>query len=81
MCMDAEPFYDDGVLVLATDSETMFNSITKPEHYALVAQAFELIGIGAGQFDVRLKSKQTDTFTKSFNELKESFPSTNIEVK
>ena len=81
MCMDAEPFYDDGVLVLATDSETMFNSITKPEHYALVAQAFELIGIGAGQFDVRLKSKQTDTFTKSFNALKETFPSTKIEVQ
>ena len=81
MCMDAEPSYDDGVLVLATDSETMFNSMTKPEHFALIAQAFEMIGVGAGQFDVRLKGKQTDTFTKSFNELKESFPSTNIEIK
>lgn len=81
MCMDAEPSYDDGVLVLATDSETMFNSMSKPEHFALIAQAFEVIGIGAGQFDIRLKGKQTDTFTKSFNELKESFPSTNIEIK
>ncbi len=81
MCMDAEPSYDDGVLVLATDSETMFNSMSKPEHFALIAQAFEAIGVGAGQFDIRLKGKQTDTFTKSFNELKESFPSTNIEIK
>ena len=81
MCMDAEPSYDDGVLVLATDSETMFNSMSKPEHFALIAQAFEAIGIAAGQFDIRLKGKQTDTFTKSFNELKESFPSTNIEIK
>lgn len=81
ICMDLEAAYDGNVLVLSTESETMYNSMTKEEHYALIKQAFEAIGIGADGFDLRLKAKQADLFTKSFNELKESFPSTKIEIK
>ena len=81
ICIDLDSAFEDGVFVLSTQSETMYQSMTKPEHYALIAQAFEAIGMGAGSFDIRLKSKQADNFTKSFNALKETFPTTKIEIK
>ena len=81
ICMDLDAVYEGDVLVLSTESETMYNSMTKEEHYTLIKQAFESIGITADGFDIRLKEKQTDAFTKSFNDLKESFPSTKIEIK
>jgi DNA polymerase-3 subunit gamma/tau len=81
ICMDLDASYEAGVLVLSTESETMYNSMKKEEHYAMIAQAFANIGIGADGFALRLKTKQADTFSQSMNELKETFPSTEIEVK
>ena len=81
ICMDLESVYEDGVLVLSTESETMYNSLIKEEHYSLIKQAFEAIGISPSGFDIRLKAKQADTFTKSFNQLKETFPKTEMEIK
>ena len=81
ICMDLDAAYDDGVLVLSTESETMYTSMSKEEHYALIRQAFEAIGIPQSGFDIRLKAKQADTFTKSLHALKETFPTTKIEVK
>ncbi len=81
ICMDLDAAYEDGVLVLSTESETMYNSIKKEEHYALVCQAFAAIGIEEGAFALRLKSRKADTFTKGLEALKESFPSTKIEIK
>ena len=71
----------DGVLVLSTEGETMYNSMNKEEHYALISQAFANIGIGSQGFALRLRGKKADTFTQSMNTLKESFPSTEIEIK
>ncbi len=81
ICMDLESQYEGDTFVLYTESETMYNSMVKEDHYALIRQAFEAIGISASGFDLRLKQKQADTFTKSFNELKETFPSTKIEIE
>ncbi len=81
ICMDLDPAYEDGVLVLSTESETMYNSMKKEEHYALISQAFANIGIGAEGFSIRLRGKKADTFTQSMNTLKETFPSTEIEIK
>ena len=81
ICMDLDAYYEDGVLVLSTESETMYNSMKKEEHYALIEQAFANIGVEADGFALRLKAKQADAFTKSLNELKETFPSTEIEIK
>ena len=81
ICMDLDAVDDDDVLVLSTESETMYNSMSKEEHYALIRQAFEAIGIPQSGFDIRLKAKQADTFTKSLHALKETFPTTKIEVK
>jgi hypothetical protein len=81
ICIDLDSVYEDGVFVLSTPSETMYASMTKPEHYALIVAAFAAIGMAEGSFDIRLKGKQADTFTKSFNELKATFPKTKIEIK
>ena len=81
ICMDLDATFEDGVLVLSTESETMYNSIKKEEHYALVCQAFAAIGMEESAFALRLKSRQTDGFTKGLEALKESFPSTKIEIK
>ena len=81
ICMDLDAAYEDGVLVLSTESETMYNSIKKEEHYALVCQAFAAIGMEESAFALRLKSRKADGFTKGLEALKESFPSTKIEIK
>ena len=81
ICMDLDATFEDGVLVLSTESETMYNSIKKEEHYALVCQAFAAIGMEESAFALRLKSRQADGFTKGLEALKESFPSTKIEIK
>jgi len=47
----------------------------------MITQAFANVGIGADGFAVRLKTKKADTFSQSMNELKETFPSTEIEIK
>ena len=81
ICMDLDATFEDGVLVLSTESETMYNSIKKEEHYALVCQAFAAIGMEESAFALRLKSRKADGFTKGLEALKESFPSTKIEIK
>ena len=67
--------------MLSTESETMYNSMKKEEHYALIRQAFAAIGVEESGFALRLKTKQADTFSKGLEALKESFPSTKIEIK
>lgn len=79
ICMDLENAYEGDTFVLSTTSETIFRSLKKEEHYALIKQAFELIGVTA--FDVRLKTKPKDEFDKNLNELKERFADVNVEVK
>ncbi len=81
ICMDLDAAYEDGVLVLSTESETMYNSMKKEDHYALICQAFAAIGMEESAFSLRLKSRKADTFTKGLEALKESFPSTKIEIK
>ena len=81
ICMDLDAAYEDGVLVLSTESETMYNSMKKEDHYALICQAFAAIGMEESAFALRLKSRKADTFTKGLEALKERFPSTKIEIK
>ena len=81
ICMDLDSGYDGDVFVLSTQSDTIFRSLTKDEHFALISSAFAEIGIGQGSFDVRLKGKSSDEFQKSLNELKEVFQGVKIDVK
>lgn len=79
ICMDLDSAYEEGAFVLYTESETIYRSLTKEEHYALIRQALETIGIS--EFFIRLRGKKGDEFNKSLNELKEKFPDVKIDVK
>ncbi len=81
ICMDLDYEYDGDVFVLTTSSETMYRSLKKEDHYALIKQSFESIGVSEDKFDIRLRGKKKDEFQKQMNELKESFPNTKIEIK
>jgi hypothetical protein len=79
--MDLDCTYEEDVFVLYTTSDTIFRSLSKPEHYSLISQALLELGLSDNEFDVRLKGKQSDEFNKSLNELKETFGGVNVEIK
>ncbi len=81
ICMDLDSAYEDGVFVLYTQSETIFNSLQKADRYELVKAAFEAIGIGEDGFAIRLKGKPSDDFNKGMDELKNTFEGVKIEIK
>ena len=81
ICADLDYAFDGDVFVLSTTSETMYNSLKKAEHYALIKQAIELIGINEHGFEIRVAGKKKDEFSGAFEELKSAFPSTKIEIK
>lgn len=81
LCMDLASEYDEDVFVLYTDSETVYRSLKKEEHYALITQAFESISVSADGFDIRLRGKKSDNFTQGVNEIKETFAGVKIEIK
>ncbi len=81
LCMDLDGSYDGDVFVLYTESDTVFRALNKEEHFALIQQAFENIGIGPQGFDLRLRGKQSEGFQKRVEELKESFGGVKIDIK
>ena len=81
LCMDLDGEYDGDVFVLYTTSDTIYRSLTKPDHYAAIAQAFADMGLEDGQFAVRLRGKQSDDFQKSVNEIKSTFEGVKVEIK
>lgn len=81
LCMDLDGEYDGDVFVLYTTSDTIYRALTKPEHYAAIGQAFAQMGLGEGQFAVRLRGKQSDDFQKSVNEIKSTFEGVKVEIK
>ena len=81
LCMDLESEYEGDIFVLYTTSETIHRSLTKPEHTALIAQAFESVGIGNDGFEIRLRGKQSDGFKKAVEEIKSTFDGVPVEVK
>lgn len=81
LCMDLDGAYEDGVFVLYTESDTVYRSLSKQEHMALIAQAFEAIGIDTDGFALRLRGKQSDNFNKAVDEIKQTFPTVKVEIK
>jgi DNA polymerase-3 subunit gamma/tau len=80
-CMDLDGTYDGDKFVLYTESETIFRSLKKEDHYALITQAFEAVGINADGFEIRLRGKQSDEFNKRMDALKDTFGGVKIEIK
>ncbi len=81
LCMDLDGVYEDDVFVLYTESDTIYRSLNKEEHAALIQQAFAQIGIERSGYAIRQRGKQADTFNAGVNEIKETFGGVNVEVK
>ncbi|MBQ7830795.1 MAG: DNA polymerase III subunit gamma/tau [Clostridia bacterium] len=79
LCMDLDGEYEGDTFVLYTASDTIYRSLTKPEHSALIAQAFEEIGVA--EHELRLRGKKTDDFQKNLSAIKETFGGVKIDVK
>ena len=81
LCMDLDSAYEDGVFVLYTSSDTVYRSLKKQDHFALIEQAFAAIGIATDGFDIRLKGKKVDAFNAGVNEIQDTFGGVKIDVK
>lgn len=81
LCMDLDSEYEGELLVLSTNSDTVFRSLKKDEHYALIAQALGEVGIDAGGFEIRLRGKNSDAFNKGVSEIRETFGGIKVEIK
>ncbi len=81
LCMDLDSAYEDGIFILSTSSDTIYRSLSKAEHAALIAKAFVEIGMSEQDYQLILKGKQSDGFQKSMAELKETFNGVKIEIK
>ena len=79
LCMDLDGEYDGDTFVLYTASDTIYRSLTKAEHSALIGQALEEIGVD--NFELRLRGKKTDDFQKNLNAIKETFGGVKVDVK
>ena len=81
LCMDLDGVYEDGIFVLYTSSDTVYRSLSKEEHHALITQAFANIGVSAEGFAVRLRGKPSDNFQKTVEEIKQTFDGVKIDIK
>ena len=81
ICMDMEYAYEEGVFVLYTQSDTIYRSLCKEEHQALLKEAFEAIGVGQNAFAVKMKGKATDDIDKGLQALKNDFQGVKMDIK
>ena len=81
ICMDLDSVYEGDTFALYTGSETIYRSLTKPEHYALIKDAFAAIGIEESGFALQLRGKKTDGFEQGVEKIKQTFGGVKVEVK
>ncbi len=81
ICMDLEYAYEGDTFTFYTDSETIYNSLMKAEHYPILKASFEGVGIGEEGFAIKLRGKAADTFQKDLETLKQTFGGVKIDVK
>ena len=81
MCMDLDCAYEDGVLTLITDSDTIYRSLNRPENYALLEEAFGMVGVEKDAFAVRIKNKKVDSVDRELEQIAQTFKGAKIEIK
>ena len=81
ICMDLDYAYEDGVFTLYTDSDTIYRSLSKPEHYGLIRDSFAGIGIDESGFAVKLRGKAGNTVNDDVETIKETFRGTKMDIK
>ena len=79
MCQDLEPSFEGDKFILSAESDVIFRSLNREEHYRSIAQALESIGIS--DFEIRKKGARRDPVQEGVQKLREDFPDTDIEVK
>ena len=79
--MDLDYTLDNGVFVLYTDSDTIYRSLTKPEHYAILQEAFDTVGITQDGFSVRMVGKKGDDFNEKVKEIETTFQGVKVQIK
>ncbi len=81
MCMDLDCAYEDGKLTLITESTTIYNSLTRPEHYTLLGEAFSMVGVSKDGFAVRMRGKKVDTVDSEVEQIAQTFKGAKMEIK
>ena len=81
ICMDLENAFEGDVFVLQTPSDTIYRSLCKDEHRAIIKSAFETLGVAEDGFAIRLKGKKEDGFQRAVEEVKDTFQGVKIEIK
>ena len=81
ICMDLHYGYEGETFTLYTESETIYNSLNKEEHRAIITASFAGIGVTESGFAVKYRGKQADTFNRDLETLKQTFGGVKIDVK
>ena len=81
LCMDLDYAYEGDIFTLYTDSDTIYRSLKKPEHYELITNSFVGVGVAQDGFAIKLRGKPMDTFNKGLETLKSNFDGVKIEIK
>ncbi len=77
MCTDLEVAYEDETLLLFTESETVFRSLSKPEHAAVMKEVFAQLGVTSFAVRKKVAPKKSD----GLEQLKRDFRDYPIEIK
>ncbi len=78
MCMDLEAKYEGDTLVLYTESETVFRSLSKAEHAAVISEVFS--GLGITSYAVKLKGAPQKS-GNALDQFKKDFGNYPVEIK
>lgn len=77
MCSDLEFFFEGKILVLTTQSKTVFSMLQKEEHTKIIKTVFENLGV---PYEVRLKVSEPD-YKCGTEELERNFSDYVVEIK
>lgn len=79
MCADLEAQFEEGVLVLTTESDTVYRSLNKEEHRKLMRDVFAEIGVP--EFRLVKRGEAARDIGGGVEEIKKNFSNYNVEIK
>ena len=79
MCADLEAQFSDGVLVLTTDSDTVYRSLNKEEHRKLMRETFAEVGVP--EYRLIKRGEEVADMKGGIEEIKRNFSNYNVEIK
>jgi hypothetical protein len=66
---------------MITDSDTIYRSLTREEHYKIITEAFRMIDVDENGFAVRMKGKKTSTVERDVETIAQTFKGAKIDIK